>query len=399
MQDQHTDILIAGAGLAGLIAAAACAHAGYRVSVVDPHPPQNDVAEPGSDLRSTAYLQPARDLLAEIGLWDSLAPHAVPLQTLRIVNTTGTPPQITDTRSFQSAELGEAPFGWNLPNWQSHQILISHLSAQPGVDIRFGVGVRALLTRQREAIATLSDASRIRARLVIGADGRNSPVRETLQIPVQTTRYGQKALAFVASHALPHGQVSTEIYRDGGAFTTVPLPDHQGQPCSAIVWMNDGARAQDLAALPVEAFNAEMTARACDILGPMQRIGETRLWPVITQTAQRLTAQRCALIAEAAHVLPPIGAQGLNTSLHDIATLYRLMRDNPDALGSTDQLDAYAKARHADIQHRSTAIDLFNRICKSGGSPAQALRGLGLRAAHDIAPLRHKLMQAGLGPT
>ena len=398
MHDQNTDILIAGAGLAGLIAASAFAHAGYRILLVDPAPRPTDPTSSGSDLRSTAFLQPARNLLAEIGLWDALAPHAVALNTLRIANSTGTPPSITETRSFQSDELGAAPFGWNLPNWHSHKILLSHLEKQPLVTLQFGTGVKALLTRDREAIVTLSDQSRIRARLVIGADGRNSVVRDALDISVQTTRYGQKALAFSATHSLPHDNISTEIYRSGGAFTTVPLPDHQRQPCSAIVWMNDGPTAQSLAAMPLADFNAAMTDRACAILGPMTRVGDLRLWPVVTQTAQALTAQRCALIAEAAHVLPPIGAQGLNTSLHDIATLYDLMRQDAGALGTSRQLDQYEKARHADIERRTRAIDLFNRICKSGGSPIQALRSAGLRAVHDIAPLRRKLMQAGLGP-
>ena len=223
-------------------------------------------------------------------------------------------------------------------------------------------------------------------------------MREAAGIAVQTQRSGQKVLAFVATHALPHDNVSTEIYNQGGAFTTVPLPDHQGSPASAIVWMNDGPRAQALAALDAADFDAEMTQRACGLLGPMERIGGLRSWPVVTQRATSLTAERVALIAEAAHVLPPIGAQGLNTSLHDVAALLTLAQNDPDALGSAPQLAAYEKTRARDIALRAHAIDAFNRICKSGERPVQALRRNGLKLVHDIAPLRKAIMRAGLGP-
>lgn len=397
MGETDVDIFISGGGIAGLAAAAAFGHAGFSVLLADPAPPPETADTDASDLRSTAFLQPARALFQEIGLWDVLAPHAVALNALRIVDTRGWPPEIVETRTFEPGDLGADTFGWNLPNWLTRREVLRFAGRQPGVRIALGCGFRSMLTRTGEAIVTLSDGARLRARLVIGADGRDSAVREAAGIAARTIRYGQKALAFSVTHPLPHGNVSTEIYNRGGAFTTVPLPDHDGTPASAIVWMNPGPRAQALAALPSGELSAEMTARSCNLLGPMTPAGPIRVWPVITRTADRLTAERTALVAEAAHVLPPIGAQGLNTSLHDVAALYDLARAAPDDLGTPRQLGRYARSRERDIALRARAIDLFNRICQSGEAPVQAMRRAGLRATHDIPALRRAVMRAGLG--
>ena len=140
-----------------------------------------------------------------------------------------------------------------------------------------------------------------------------------------------------------------------------------------------------------------MTERSCGLLGPLELATERAVWPVITQRATHLTTERTALVAEAAHVLPPIGAQGLNTSLHDIAALYDLALADRENLGSPDMLDRYAQQRERDIALRGRAIDLFNRVCKSGEPAVQALRRAGLKTVYDLKPLRRGIMRAGLG--
>lgn len=392
----RTDIFVSGGGLAGLAAAAAFAEAGFSVLLADPAPPPgpDDAAR---DLRSTAFLGPSRALLERTGLWETLAPHAVPLEALRVVDTEGWPPQIRETRQFAPQDLGADSFGWNLPNALTRRAMAQALERQGRVELAWKTGFDTLLTRTSEARVTLTGGRRVAARLCIAADGHDSPLRAAAGISCTTRRYGQKAFAFNAVHAAAHGNVSTEIYNRGGAFTTVPLPDIDGRPASAIVWMNDGPRAARLAAMEAAEFDAEMTARACNLLGPMQRSGPLGQWPVITRTANRLTAERTALVAEAAHVLPPIGAQGLNTSLHDIAVLADLARAAPGDPGAPSVLAGYARARSSDIALRAGAIDLYNRICQSGDAPVQALRRAGLRLVHDAPVLRRAVMRAGLG--
>ncbi len=390
----NADIFVSGGGIAGLAAAAILSQAGWRVCLADPAPPAEDAETAGADLRSTAFLQPARDLLDRAGLWDRLAPHAVPLDVLRIVDTSGWPPAERARRDFRASDLDIGSFGWNVPNWLTRRELTDAVRAR--VDLRLGVGFRDMLVRDREVLVTLTDGQRLRARLVVGADGRASPVREAAGFAVRTIRYGQKALAFAVTHPEPHANVSTEIYNAGGAFTLVPLPDSDGQPSSAVVWMNDGPRAVTLAQLDAAAFSAEATTRSCALLGPLSLRGGRRLWPVITQVAGALTAPRCALMAEAAHVLPPIGAQGLNTSLHDVAALAQALGGADDP-GADAVLATYGWGREADIRARAALIDLYNRVCRSGEAPIEAFRRTGLAVLHGVAPLRRGIMRAGLG--
>ena len=392
----RADIFISGGGIAGLISAAAFADAGFSVVLAEPAPPPVNAEADGSDLRSTAYLKPACDLLESIGLWSDLLPSATALETLRVVDSAGDPPVAQTIRSFDAEDLGEPAFGWNLPNWLTRKLLAEKLASAPNVDLRFGTGFADILTREREAIVSLTDGSRLRTKMAIAADGRASPLRAAKGIDVETTRYGQKALAFVVSHPVPHESVSTEIYLSGGAFTLVPLADQDGTPSSAVVWMNDGQRAAELNDMDAETFSAAATERSTGILGALTLISNRRSWPVVTQRATSLTAERTALIAEAAHVLPPIGAQGLNTSLHDVSALLTLAAARPEALGDAQMLADYAAARQRDIHARAKAIDLFNRVCKSREPSIQALRRLGLKLVYDVAPLRKGIMRAGM---
>ena len=391
---EDTDILISGGGVAGLCAAVAFGAAGFRVLAVEPSAPVTTEAAPGADLRTTAFLQPARDFLDRIGLWDRLAPHATPLQVMRIVDAAATPPV---TRDFDAGDISDLPFGWNLPNWLLRREMLARLDDLPNVDFRAGTGFEGMLTRTSGARVRLNDGTRVQARLVIGADGRGSPVRDAAGIPVQTTRYGQKAVTFAVTHRSPHDNVSTEIHRSGGPFTLVPLPDHDGQPCSAVVWMTDGPEAQALASLDEAAFEAAATERSAGLYGPLTLASRRMVWPIISQIAGRLSAERTALVAEAAHVMPPIGAQGLNMSLKDIASLLELASARPEGLGDAAMLEAYHRARHSDVRLRVTGIDALNRASMAGNPLAQHLRGLGMKALHDIAPIRRQMMALGLG--
>ncbi len=397
MSRLQTDIFISGGGIAGLSAGVALAQAGFHVVLADPAPPPASSEEAGADLRSTAFLQPARALLEGSGLWSRLYEAATPLEALRVINLTDDPARIATERTFRSTDLGEAAFGWNLPNWLTRKVLTEAAAETPNLDLRLGTGFGQLLARDREALITLSDGTRLSARLAIAADGRASPLREAAGIGVDTTRYGQKALAFAVSHAMPHECVSTELYDQGGAFVLVPLPDHDARPASAVVWMQDGPEAQRLAGLDDAEFGRAATLRSAGVLGPLTAITPRRVWPVVTQTARALTARRVALVAEAAHVMPPIGAQGLNTSLGDVRVLLDAAIAKPEAIGSEPFLQDYARARHKDIAARAQVIDLYNRLCRTDTAPAQAVRTLGLKLVHDVAPLRRSVMRAGMG--
>lgn len=393
MKRKQTDILIAGGGVAGLTAAAAFGTAGFDVTLVDPSPPVVDRDVTGSDLRTTAFLQPAQQFLDKAGLWHRLADHATPLQVMRIIDAAATPAVTCD---FNASDISDLPFGWNLPNWLLRREISAHLAEMPNVDFRTGTGFVQMLPRTDQVIVTLTDQSQLAARLVIGADGRGSAVRQAAGIGVKTTRYGQKALTFAVTHEAPHHNISTEVHRAGGPFTLVPLPDDQGKPCSAVVWMETGAEALRLNALPDEAFEAAASERSAYSYGPLTLASCRSMWPIISQAARQLTGQRMALVAEAAHVMPPIGAQGLNMSLKDLASLLSLAEANPSDLGSAAMLDRYARTRHADVRLRMHGIDTLNRASIAGNPMMQDLRAKGMKALYNLTPVRRTVMQMGL---
>ena len=394
---ETTDILISGGGVAGLTAACALGTAGFRVICVDPAPPVTSAEDAGADLRTTAFLQPSRSVLEGAGLWSRLAPHAAPLQVMRIIDAGGPTPEARLVTDFDAADISDLPFGWNLPNWLLRREMLARIAELPQVSLRTGLGFARLLTRETEAIVALSDGSQVAARLVIGADGRDSPLREALGIGARTFRYGQKALAFAVTHPHPHGNVSTEVHRSGGPFTLVPLPDRDGSPASAVVWMESGAEVSRLAALPVPEFEVEMTARSSGILGPLKLASRRSVWPIISRIADRMSGQRSVLMAEAAHVVPPIGAQGLNMSLADLACLLELAEKHRQDPGLPVVTEAYHRRRHREVQARVTGIDLLNRASMAGAQPLRDLRAKALDLIYGARPVRQALMRAGLG--
>jgi 2-octaprenyl-6-methoxyphenol hydroxylase len=400
MQRTGVDVLVAGGGVAGLAAAAAFAGAGFTTLCVDPVPPVTSADSEGSDLRSTAFLMPAVALLARAGLWERLAPHAAPLRIMRIADAGGAEPRIRETADFTAAEIGAEAFGYNLPNWLLRREMVARLATLPTAELRAPAAVERLTSRTTAALVALSDGAQARASLVIAADGRDSPVREALGIGARRWGYGQKALVFTVRHPSPHDGVSTEIHCSGGPFTLVPLNDRDGAHQSAVVWMEAGPRAADLAAMPADGFEAALNARACGVLGELRLASPRRLWPIIAQVADRLDGPRTALVAEAAHVVPPIGAQGLNMSLTDIATLLDLCRAAREAgqdIGAPELLARYHRARHGDLLLRIAGLDALNRAAMAGAPALRDLRRAGLHALHAIPPLRRAAMRLGLG--
>lgn len=396
MEREQIDILVVGGGVAGLTAAACFGAAGFRVTCVDPAAPVTDESAPGVDLRTTALLQPARTLLEAAGLWDSLAPEATPLEVMRIVDASGASGSRV-TRDFTASDLGDTPFGWNLRNRILKHRIRDRIDSMPDVDFRPSVGFVGMVPRDKTAIVTLDDGSTIEPRLILACDGRDSTVRAACGIQARTIRYGQKALSFAVTHPVSHDNVSTEVHRNGGPFTYVPLQDLDGRPCSAIVWMETGREAQRLAALPRTEFEAAATERGAALYGPLTLVAGPQVWPIISRITDRMDGPRTALMAEAAHVVPPIGAQGLNMSLADLSCLLDLAVSDRDGLGSRQMLATYSRRRQPEIALRVAGVDALNRASMAASPRLHELRAAGIRALHDVAPVRTTVMKLGLG--
>lgn len=393
----ETDILIAGGGIAGMSAAARLAADGHDIVIVDPAPA--DIGE-GTDLRTTAFLEPGIETLKKAGVWEAIKPTGAELRVMRIVDAGGEELAPRETADFDGAETKQGFFGWNVSNKAARVALMARLADLANVDFRFGTTVTGFKGTSRHGEVTLSDGQTVRARLVIAADGRNSSLREMAGIKYRRWEYDQSALVFVVTHEHPHDNISTEIHRTGGPLTLVPMPDLDGRPCSSVVWMTPAKRANALNAMSDASLSDAITHDTMNLFGPLTVASPRAVWPMISQIPHRLISARLALIAEAAHVVPPIGAQGLNMSLHDIETLATLIaraRLHDEDIGDTALLKSWERRQLPKTLARVGGIDLLNRASMFEPKPLRDLRYAGLSAINRITPLRKLAIKIGVG--
>jgi 2-octaprenyl-6-methoxyphenol hydroxylase len=388
------DIVISGGGVAGLVAATAFGDAGFDVLCVEPNSPIMEQSVKGADLRTTAYLQTAQDFLEKIGVWKHVKMHSAPLQIMRVADV-GVKNLVT--KDFDARDISDEPFGWNVGNWQMRAGLMERIGELPNVEIRTQITTTAVRTRSSEARIYLSDGHQISCKLLIAADGRDSEIRRHFKIPTRRTEFDQLALSFAVTHTQPHENISTEVHKIGGPFTLVPLPDHEGSPSSAAIWMDKATEIRARQILPVEDFNAAITERSGHVNGNLKLVTARSVWPIISQLSDRFDAERTALIGETAHVVPPIGAQGLNLSIGDIKLLINLWSTKKKNHDPTTLLANYSKQRRTIALGRILAIGALNRLSMADNSFLRLARSAGLSSLHQITPLRKNIMRLGLG--
>jgi 2-octaprenyl-6-methoxyphenol hydroxylase len=378
------DIAIVGAGAAGLAAGIALAQAGWRTVVLGE-------AAARRDGRTVALMDGSVRFLREIGAWPHLAAAASPLETLAIVDDTGSlfraPPV-----SFHASEIGLDVFGENVESAALVDGLVARARETQNLTL-LAPSMTAMVLRADGACLAMADGSSIEAPLVVGADGRRSSVREAAGITAREWSYEQVALTAIFAHDRPHRDTSTEFHTREGPFTLVPM---QGRR-SSLVWLVSSGHARRLQAMDDSAFSRAVEAQAQSMLGGMRLAGPRGAVPMGGLAVDRFSADRIALVGEAAHVFPPIGAQGLNLGLRDVKALRDAVGEAPGDPGASQGLAAYDRARRFDVATRTGAVDALNRSLLSGLLPVDVARGLGLMAISRIPPLRRFVMKQGLG--
>ena len=375
--------MVAGAGPAGLAAAALLAKEGVKTALVAP--------TSAEDPRTVALMEPSIQLLRYLDIWPgNLSAFAAPLQKLRMIDDTGSL-AVAPNLEFDSRELNIEAFGWNIP---LGQLLSAFRKRAEDLGVTFIDATATGSTSSGDAIRiVLSNASEISASVCIAADGANSAMRTAAGISTDSWSYDQVAIATSFAHSMGHENISTEYHKSAGPFTTVPLPGG----CSSLVWMERPSRAEVLMAMDDKELAAEIQIETHGVLGLISTLGPRKSFPMKGLTARQFARERIILVGEAAHVVPPIGAQGLNMSLRDAALAADLILATKDP-GSKNVMAEYNATRRAEVLPRQQLIDLMNKSLLMGFLPLDGLRAASLAALHYIGPLKHIVMQHGLSP-
>ncbi|PZM11309.1 UbiH/UbiF family hydroxylase [Rhizobium tubonense] len=382
---KHVDVTVVGGGLAGMIAAIAIARGGRQVTLAAP-------SSSKPDGRTTALMDQSIRFLERLAIWDKILPNAAALSTMQIVD--GTKRLLrAPTVAFRAAEIGLEAFGYNMPNTALIGALDDAVRSEGNI-ARIDAAATSVDIRDRGVTVTLDNSETIESSFIVGSDGRHSMVRESAGIGLKTWSYPQSAMVLNFAHSSPHQNVSTEFHTESGPFTQVPLPGNR----SSLVWVQRPEEAAVNATKSMEELGRLVEDRMQSLLGKVTVEPGVQVWPLSGMTAQRFGKGRAALIGEAAHVFPPIGAQGLNLSLRDVMVLTEILSDHPQEPIRASVGDSFDRKRRVDIISRTASVDMLNRSLLSDFLPVQVLRAAGLHVLSALPPLRNIVMREGIEP-
>jgi 2-octaprenyl-6-methoxyphenol hydroxylase len=386
--------IVVGGGPAGLAAALSLSAAGLTTHLAaGPHRPGGH----DRDRRTAALFAGSIELLRNLGVWDACAPHCAPLKAIRLVDDTGRflkAPEVT----FHAREADLEAFGYNVPNDVLVDALMARAASAPGLTLHTTAGARQIVVGPDDVTVTLAEGQTLSAPIVAAADGRKSPTRDAAGITVTTWSYPQTAIVTWFTHQRDHEGVSTEFHRTVGPFTTVPMPGR----ASSLVWVEEPGEAQRLLGLSEAEFRRAIETRLAGLLGTIGEIGPRAAFPLSGLTPDVFARNRVALVGESGHVIPPIGAQGLNLGLRDAATLADCAAEALAAgrdPGGREVMERYSTLRAPDVTGRINTVDILNRTLLSPYLPIHLLRGFGLHILNNLGPLRRRLVQEGVQPS
>jgi len=388
----RADVIIFGGGLVGLALASALDSSGVSAIVVDPADPAPRV-EAAFDGRTSAVSSSSMRMLQTIGVAEHLAEPGCPIWRIAVAD--GLKPG-----GLHFDPDDEEPLGFMHENRNLRTALRVRAEAGKNIWLMWKSRVTAAERGEYGVVVSLEDGRKLSAPLLVAADGRNSATREQAGIAVARWKYDHQAIVSVLRHERPHEHVAYEIFYPTGPFALLPMNDDKVGHRSAIVWSVRGEDAAGWLSLNDEDFAAEAQAAMGGFLGEIAMLAPRSSYPLGFHHAARITAQRLALVGDAAHAIHPIAGQGLNLGFRDVAALAEVLVEGARLgldLGDKQLLDRYQRWRSLDALSVAFATDTLTRIYGVRGATASAIRRFGMGLVGRISPLRQRLMSEARG--
>lgn len=392
-----TDIAIVGGGLVGTALALALAKAGQQITLID----AADVAPrkaPGFDGRSYAMALTSVRLMQGLGLWDGLEEAAQPMLEIKVTDGRAGDGPSPFLMQFEHAEIEEGPMGWMVEDRHLRPALLAAVEAEERINLRNGATVTAQEGDPQGITLTLDDGIQLRARLVVGADGRASGTAQRAGIRRIAWDYGQMALVCAIEHEKPHQGVAHQFFMPPGPLAILPLAGNR----SSIVWSETSANATRINGLPEAEYIEVLKPRFGSFLGEISLAGARYTYPLGLSLATEMVAERVALVGDAAHGVHPIAGQGLNAGLRDVAALAEVIADaarRGEEIGNATVLGTYQQWRRFDNVTLALATDTFNRLFSNDNPVLRLARDVGMAAVNALPGLRRSFIREAAGLT
>ncbi|MGH7013180.1 MAG: UbiH/UbiF/VisC/COQ6 family ubiquinone biosynthesis hydroxylase [Stellaceae bacterium] len=389
-RETRVEIAVVGGGLAGVTLALACAAAGLEVALID-RLALDAMLAAKFDGRTTALAHGSKQVMAGLGVWDELAPHAGTILEIRVAD--GASPFFLH---YDHTDIGDQPLGFIVENVRLRHMLYERARSFRNLRYIAPASVARVSDAGAAALVEFADGTRLKAGLVAACDGRQSKLRQDAGIESMTWDYRQTAIVACVAHEKPHRGVAVEHFRPSGPFAILPMTGNR----SSIVWTESRAQAPQLLALPQARFADALQRRFGDFFGRVELAGPVWSYPLSFLHAERYTAPRLALVGEAAHAIHPIAGQGLNLSLRDVASLAEIAVDARRLgldVGASDLLARYEGWRRFDAVTLAAVTDGLTRLFSNDLKTLGLVRDLGLAAVHRMPRLKKRLMRHAMG--
>lgn len=397
------DVIISGASYAGLVLALGLTQAlgsDIRVALVDRARRQSVPA--ALDSRCSSLSASSKAVLDVLGVWPGIAPHAQPVTRIEITDSgldSGIRPVLL---TYDNVLPSGEPASWILPNTVLDGALMAEAERYPNIAVLAERVITGFSTDDRGVSVSLSDGSMLRAALLIGADGRRSPVREMAGLKTVGWGYDQTGIVVTVAHERPHGGVAVQHFLPSGPFAILPLPPLAGVNRSCVTWSEAADTARQIMSLDDAGFLAELDRRFGGRLGPLWLAGPRAAWPLDMHLARRTVARRVALAGDAAHGVHPIAGQGLNLALRDSAALIEVLADAARVgldIGNMQALERYERWRRFDALSSTAAFDGLNRLFSNDWTLVRTARDIGLGLVDRLPGVKSWLVKEAAGLT